>query len=61
VVPGSTGIIISDCEDVKLNRIYFDTSGIELKSEGNLKNYTIVDCLNVDGKKIRYPERVIYE
>jgi polygalacturonase len=55
IVPDSTGIVLSDCEDVKLNRIFFDTSGIEIKSEGNLKNITIVDCLNVDGKKITVP------
>ena len=49
---GNKGLILSGCDGVKLNNIYFETSGKELESAGNSKNVSVVNCKNAAGKKI---------
>lgn len=52
-VKGTKGLLLTGCEDVKLSNIYFETSGTELSSAGTSKNITVVDCKNVNGKKLQ--------
>jgi polygalacturonase len=52
VVPGSRGIVVSDCDGVKMEGLFFDTSGEELTITGDSKNVSVMDCINKSGKKI---------
>ena len=52
VVKESKGITLSGCDGVKLNNIFFETSGKELSYAGKSKNVSIVNCTNAKGNKI---------
>jgi len=52
-VPGSKGIVLSDCDGVKLSDSYFETSGTELVMKGASKNVSVTGCINSKGKKIQ--------
>lgn len=51
----SKGLVLSGCNGVKLENIFFETSGKELESAGNSKNVSVVNCKNAAGKKITAP------
>ncbi len=52
-VAGSDGMLISDCDGLKLSDTFFDTSGVELTSDGTSKNISVINCINVKGNKIQ--------
>jgi polygalacturonase len=53
ISPDSRGIILSDCEGVKMERLFFETSGEALTITGDSKNVSVENCINKDGKKIK--------
>ena len=52
-VKGTKGLVLSGCDGVKLNKIFFETSGAEISSAGTSKNVTMVDCKNAKGAKLQ--------
>jgi len=52
VVKESKGLTLSGCDGVKLNKIFFETSGKEISYAGKSKNVSIVNCTNAKGNKI---------
>lgn len=52
-VKGTKGLVIAGCDGVKLNKIFFETSGTEISSAGTSKNITMVDCKNAKGTKLQ--------
>ncbi len=57
MVPGSRGVVLSDCDGVKMQDLFFETSGEELAVAGSSKNVSVVDCVNKSGEKIWYKTR----
>jgi polygalacturonase len=57
VVPGSRGVVLSGCDGVKMNGLFFGTSGEELTIAGDSKNVSVIDCINKSGKKIDLKNR----
>lgn len=53
VVPGSKGIVISNCDSVTLNNSYFDTTGNEINTNQASKNVSIKETINSKGKKLQ--------
>lgn len=51
-VKGTKGLLLAGCDGVKLSKIYFETSGTELSSDGTSKNVSVVNCKNSTGKKL---------
>jgi polygalacturonase len=49
----SKGLVLSGCDGVKLENIFFETSDTELSSAGTSKNITVVNCKNTNGKKLQ--------
>jgi len=52
-VKETKGLVLAGCDGVKLNKVFFETSGAELSSAGTSKNVTMVDCQNANGKKLQ--------
>lgn len=50
---GSKGLVLSGCDGVKLNNIFFETSGTELTGTGILKSISVTNCKNATGKKLQ--------
>jgi polygalacturonase len=54
VVPGSRGVVLSGCDGVRMEGLFFDTSGEELTITGDSKNVSVIDCISKTGKKIQH-------
>jgi len=52
VVADSKGLVLSECNGVKLSKIYFETSGKECVTDGKSKNITADGCKNEMGKTV---------
>lgn len=50
---GTRGVILSECDAVKLADIFFDTSAEELIVHGASQNITVLNCKNAAGRKIQ--------
>lgn len=51
-VEGSEGLVLSACDGVQLNHLFFDTSGKEVTTDGKSKNLSVSGCKNGTGKRI---------
>jgi len=51
-VAGTKGVLLSDCDGVKISNSYIETSGAELSSAGTSKNVSVVNCKSATGKKL---------
>ncbi len=51
------GLTLTDCNNVKLNALFFDVSGEELSVRGDSRNISVTDSRNADGKQISVKEQ----
>ena len=51
-VAGTKGVLLSDCDGVKMSNSYIETSGAELSSAGTSKNVSVVNCKSATCKKL---------
>lgn len=49
----SKGIVLKDCNGVKLSHIYIHTPGEELFIQGTIQNASIMNCKNAEGKVLQ--------
>lgn len=49
-VPGNAGIRLSSCEGVEMTRLYIETQGKAMSSDGNSKEIVMTFCKNAEGK-----------
>ena len=52
-VPGSKGMVISNCDSVTLSNSYFDTTGNEIDTNQASRNVSVQETINSKGKKLQ--------